>query len=132
MTTIIDLKHSLSKLTDKDLQTLIHVKHHIELAANQILQERYTEHIDSKITDKTHQDMIIDLSNQIHELREEITQLYIAQQKTDDWANHTDTKIDKLENPEINLLGTHCRHVHSLKHPNPEYKDITSTPHVGE
>jgi len=58
------------------------------------------------------------LQEHITKLEEEITELY--------------NRVTKLENPEIDILGTHARHVHSLRHPNPEYTTITSTPHVGE
>ena len=58
------------------------------------------------------------LQEHITKLEEEITELY--------------NRVTKLENPEIDIHGTHIRHVHSLRHPNPEYTTITSTPHVGE
>ena len=63
----------------------------------QILKERQQSKNNLCKTIITASNTITNIENNIHELREEITELYVRQEKTEDWENHTDTRIEEIK-----------------------------------
>ena len=147
----MNTKEILDKLTDDELRHLHDIiGYNTALQNRELLQKTLMKRQKPDYQYTPHMRDIWKLQDHLTKLEEEITQLYIKQNHIDNkldkqhhktnytpWITSNETRIKTLELKlkelqEIDIHGTHARHVHSLRHPNPEYTTITSTPHVGE